>query len=120
MQSLVVVIDAMCSCARTPCDRPRGLPPLSRQVALFCDLHGHSRKLDVFMYGCEKKVPKDTLPAYPGWPVPGSAGGQTNIPYRCEGAGRKARSAGFKQRHGRGGGVTALRRVLRVYMHDSV
>ena len=23
------------------------------QVALFCDLHGHSRKSEIFMYGCE-------------------------------------------------------------------
>lgn len=26
-----------------------------RGVALFCDLHGHSRKQNVFMYGCNKK-----------------------------------------------------------------
>ncbi len=26
---------------------------LSLQVALYCDLHGHSRKHGAFMYGCE-------------------------------------------------------------------
>jgi hypothetical protein len=102
------------------------------QIALFCDLHGHSRKLDVFgerergpregvmsaarrgfshsvripggkeskrawllpsggvlyppcpaAYGCEKKLPRDGVPAYPGWPVPGSVGGAPNVPTRC-------------------------------------
>jgi len=26
------------------------------QIALYCDLHGHSRKHMVFMYGCERKA----------------------------------------------------------------
>lgn len=26
-----------------------------REVVVFCDLHGHSRKLNVFIYGCENK-----------------------------------------------------------------
>ncbi|EFJ49798.1 hypothetical protein VOLCADRAFT_59220 [Volvox carteri f. nagariensis] len=48
-----------------------------REVVMFCDLHGHSRKRGVFMYGCEKKMPRDQNPAFPGWPQPGSLGGQT-------------------------------------------
>lgn len=24
------------------------------QVVLFCDMHGHSRKKDIFVYGCER------------------------------------------------------------------
>ncbi|XP_063683074.1 cytosolic carboxypeptidase 2-like isoform X5 [Bolinopsis microptera] len=28
-----------------------------REVVLYCDLHGHSRKMNVFMYGCENKDP---------------------------------------------------------------
>ena len=39
-----------------------------------CDLHGHSRKKGIFIYGCEKGT-KDMTPTYPGWPVPGSHGG---------------------------------------------
>ncbi len=27
-----------------------------REVVLFCDLHGHSRKMGIFMYGCEKRA----------------------------------------------------------------
>jgi hypothetical protein len=26
-----------------------------RQVVLFCDLHGHSRKKNVFLYGCDAR-----------------------------------------------------------------
>lgn len=26
-----------------------------RQVVMFCDLHAHSRKSNIFMYGCEGK-----------------------------------------------------------------
>ena len=26
-----------------------------REVVLYCDLHGHSRKNNVFMYGCDSK-----------------------------------------------------------------
>ncbi len=25
-----------------------------REVVLFCDLHGHSRKAGIFVYGCER------------------------------------------------------------------
>ena len=28
-----------------------------REVVLYCDFHGHSRKMNVFMYGCENKDP---------------------------------------------------------------
>ncbi|GIL75186.1 hypothetical protein Vretimale_7859 [Volvox reticuliferus] len=55
-----------------------------REVVMFCDLHGHSRKRGVFMYGCEKKMPRDQNPAFPGWPHPGSVGGQTSIPWRFQ------------------------------------
>lgn len=53
-----------------------------REVALFCDLHGHSAKMDVFCYGCERRGPKDMYPAYPGWPMPGSVGAAPTIPAR--------------------------------------
>jgi hypothetical protein len=49
------------------------LPP--QQVALFVDMHGHSRKYGVFCYGCEKKKVLDSVPHVVGWPVPGSVGG---------------------------------------------
>jgi hypothetical protein len=26
-----------------------------REVAMYCDLHGHSRKKNVFIYGCDAK-----------------------------------------------------------------
>jgi hypothetical protein len=45
------------------------------QVALFVDMHGHSRKYGVFCYGCEKKGVRDSVPHVVGWPVPGSVGG---------------------------------------------
>jgi hypothetical protein len=48
-------------------------------VVFSCDLHGHSRKLGVFAYGCDKG-PKDSTPAAPGWPVPGSLGGLAGVP----------------------------------------
>lgn len=51
------------------------------QVVMFCDLHGHSRKKDVFIYGCEKKT-KDMVPQWFGCPVPGSVGGAPNVPVR--------------------------------------
>jgi hypothetical protein len=44
-----------------------------------CDLHGHSRKMGVFAYGCDKG-PKDAAPAGPGWPAPGSLGGLPGAP----------------------------------------
>lgn len=28
---------------------------LQREVILYCDLHGHSRKNNIFIYGCENK-----------------------------------------------------------------
>lgn len=32
-----------------------------REVLLFCDLHGHSRRKDIFMYGCSiQKKPEET------------------------------------------------------------
>ena len=32
-----------------------------REVLLFCDLHGHSRRKDIFMYGCNiQKKPEET------------------------------------------------------------
>ena len=30
-----------------------------REVAVYCDLHGHSRKQNVFIYGCENKTNPD-------------------------------------------------------------
>ena len=59
------------------------LHPPSGQVSLFCDLHGHSRKKGIFLYGAEKG-PKDLTPMYPGWPVPGSHGGLPTIPMRFQ------------------------------------
>ncbi|KAI8469674.1 MAG: hypothetical protein J3K34DRAFT_368919 [Monoraphidium minutum] len=50
-----------------------------REVVLLCDLHGHSRKLGVFAYGCDRG-PKDAAPAATGWPVPGSLGGLPGAP----------------------------------------
>jgi hypothetical protein len=29
----------------------------TRDVAIFCDIHGHSRKINMFMYGCSSKAP---------------------------------------------------------------
>jgi len=31
---------------------------LEREVVLYCDLHGHSRKQNVFIYGCENRMDK--------------------------------------------------------------
>jgi len=32
------------------------------ELVLYCDFHGHSRKQNVFIYGCENKhVPKERL-----------------------------------------------------------
>jgi cytosolic carboxypeptidase protein 2/3 len=53
------------------------------QVALFCDLHGHSRKQDIFLYGCQKRQ-KDFSPVLPGWPVPGSMGGLPSMSARLQ------------------------------------
>lgn len=41
-------------------------------------MHGHSNKLGVFAYGCDK-APRDASPAAPGWPVPGSLGGLPGV-----------------------------------------
>ena len=40
----------LCACKCTPL-----LPRLcaEREVVLYCDLHGHSRKHNVFIYGCD-------------------------------------------------------------------
>lgn len=35
----------------------------SRPVALFCDLHGHSREFNIFAYGCERIAGRDSDPA---------------------------------------------------------
>ena len=37
----------------TPRDTPPQALAASEQMVLFCDLHGHSRKRNIFMYGCE-------------------------------------------------------------------
>ena len=31
---------------------------LEREVVVYCDLHGHSRKQNVFIYGCENRINK--------------------------------------------------------------
>uniref|UniRef100_A0A6U2EXJ2 Peptidase M14 domain-containing protein n=1 Tax=Chlamydomonas euryale TaxID=1486919 RepID=A0A6U2EXJ2_9CHLO len=54
-----------------------------REVVLFCDLHGHSRKKGIFCYGCEK-LPRDFTPMYPGFPVPGSHGVLPTAPVRMQ------------------------------------
>jgi len=36
-----------------------------RGVVMFCDLHGHSRKQNVFMYGCNKKDNPGLCRAFP-------------------------------------------------------
>ena len=37
-----------------------------RDVVLYCDLHGHSRKMNVFMYGCDdKKKPRPMTRIFP-------------------------------------------------------
>ena len=41
-----------------------------RELVLFCDLHGHSCRHDVFAYGCEKKQ-RDSRPFQADWPLPG-------------------------------------------------
>ena len=28
----------------------------NREIELFCDFHGHSRKANMFLYGCEDKI----------------------------------------------------------------
>ncbi|KAJ9507713.1 hypothetical protein QJQ45_019104, partial [Haematococcus lacustris] len=53
-----------------------------REVSLFCDLHGHSRKPDVFVYGCHK--PKDNAALFPGYPVPGTLGGLPGVEPRLQ------------------------------------
>eukprot|EP00775_Hariotina_reticulata_P008712 gene8712-8893_t len=52
-----------------------------REVVLFCDMHGHSRKHGIFMYGCERKT-RDSVAASSGWPVPGSVGGVPGVPVK--------------------------------------
>jgi len=33
----------------------------SRKIMLFCDFHGHSRKKDIFIYGCNAAAEEDRL-----------------------------------------------------------
>lgn len=33
----------------------------NRKIALFCDFHGHSRKKNIFIYGCNALNPQDKL-----------------------------------------------------------
>ena len=33
-----------------------------REVLMYCDFHGHSRKKNVFLYGCENKNDKSKQP----------------------------------------------------------
>ncbi|KAG1662145.1 hypothetical protein FOA52_011018 [Chlamydomonas sp. UWO 241] len=54
-----------------------------REVTMFCDLHGHSRKKGIFMYGCEKQA-RDFSPMFPNFPVPGSHGGLPSAPVRLQ------------------------------------
>ncbi|KAF5841003.1 hypothetical protein DUNSADRAFT_14859 [Dunaliella salina] len=60
---------------------------MNTQVVLFSDFHGHSRKPNIFSYGCGKKPNggKDWAPVWPGSPVPGSVGGLQDIPVRFQG-----------------------------------
>ena len=44
-----------------------------REVTMFCDFHGHSRKKNVFMYGCERKTGKGGLSGAPSDRMTGSA-----------------------------------------------
>eukprot|EP00798_Chlamydomonas_sp_ICE-L_P012689 gene12689-15921_t len=54
-----------------------------REVAMFCDLHGHSRKKDIFVYGCQKKG-RDLQAMYLGYPIPGSMGGRPSVATRFQ------------------------------------
>lgn len=48
-----------------------------RDVAMFIDLHGHSRKYNVFMYGCDdKKKPKPQVRAFPRFLASHNIGGK--------------------------------------------
>ncbi|KAK3260044.1 hypothetical protein CYMTET_30984, partial [Cymbomonas tetramitiformis] len=38
-----------------------------REVVMFCDYHGHSRKRNIFMYGCERKGTLQASPWGPQW-----------------------------------------------------
>ena len=57
---------------------------LVAQVVMMCDLHGHSRKFNIFMYGCEKKAGRDTIAAGPSWPLPGSVGTLQGVPMQYQ------------------------------------
>jgi hypothetical protein len=49
------------------------LPPLPQPVLLYCDLHGHSRKNDVFVFGCHELTRGGAAPVpgeLPGEPKP--------------------------------------------------
>jgi hypothetical protein len=55
------------SCVTRRLALPRAaLPPCladDRETLLFCDMHGHSRKKNIFMYGCENKRARN-MPLY--------------------------------------------------------
>lgn len=36
-----------------------------RGVVLFCDMHGHSRKQNIFMYGCDNKADQESCRILP-------------------------------------------------------
>lgn len=36
-----------------------------RQIVLFCDMHGHSRKQNVFIYGCDSKIEPEKVRILP-------------------------------------------------------
>lgn len=37
----------------------------NRKIELFCDFHGHSRKMNIFLYGCEPNENKNTVRVFP-------------------------------------------------------
>jgi hypothetical protein len=49
------------------------LPPVPQPVVFFCDFHGHSRRRNVFTFGCHELVPSGRVPV-PG-DVPAESGG---------------------------------------------
>lgn len=37
----------------------------NRKIELFCDFHGHSRKMNIFLYGCETNEDKNSVKLFP-------------------------------------------------------